>query len=89
MSERTVEITEKKLSWAAVGVMITMVVNLFALVWGAATISAGLTQAQVAIQDLKTVGTALTESLNGLTGRVGILETRVEILKDEIQQQRR
>lgn len=74
-------------NWAAVGVIIALSVNFAALVWGAATMNAGLTGLNEAVVELRLVGKNLQEAISSVTNRLGVLEVRVQTLKEQLDKE--
>lgn len=88
---RKVEMTtdHPKVNWTAIGVMVALLVQLSALVWGAATLSGGLASLELTVGKLEAVGNNLANNLSDVTTRLRLLEYRLDQVGKELERVRR
>jgi hypothetical protein len=70
-------------SWQAIGVLITLLLNFGAGVWGAATLSSSLSSLQKVVSSLEVTVDKLRDNQSDTKGRLGILESKVDDLKKD------
>jgi cell division protein FtsB len=70
-------------SWQAIGVLITLLLNFGAGIWGAATLSSSLSNLQQVVVSLEAVVDKLRDNQAEAKARLGILESKVDDLKKD------
>jgi hypothetical protein len=75
-------------NWSMISVVIAILINFGGLVWGAATLVGGMGELRGAVTELKFVGRSLADQANINSVRLGVLEVKVDDLRDRVRGKR-
>ncbi len=72
-------------NWQVISFGFVMLVQFSGMVWGAATMASALTQVQVYVNQLQGQSTNLSAQTVDLSGRVRVVESKVDDLRDKLR----